>query len=434
MDRRWSVCAPIFLCLVCWFSSSFASTSVRLAGGSNPLRGRVEVGLSDGTWGTVCDDYWDIRDATVVCRQLGYAKASSAIPRYGGGRGPILLDNLECTGQESDLFRCQGGRVGVHNCEHSEDAGVECDNSKVRIVGGPSEMRGRVEVRHNGVWGTVCDDSWDINDGHVVCRQLGYAKASSAIQSYGGGRGPILLDDLKCTGQESNLFRCRGGRVGVHNCRHSEDAGVECDPSSARIVGGPSEMRGRVEVRHNGVWGTVCDDSWDINDGHVVCRQLGYAKATRVIQRYGGGRGPILLDNLECTGQESDLFGCQGNRVGMHNCGHLEDAGVECDLSRVRLVGGPSEMKGRVEVLHDGVWGTVCDDSWDLNAGTVVCRQLGFSTAILAIQRFGGGKGRILLDNLRCNGLESNLFQCSRNPVGDHDCSHSEDAGVQCVR
>ncbi|XP_065193966.1 scavenger receptor cysteine-rich domain-containing group B protein-like isoform X2 [Sycon ciliatum] len=298
MDRRWSVCAPIFLCLVCWFSSSFASTSVRLAGGSNPLRGRVEVGLSDGTWGTVCDDYWDIRDATVVCRQLGYAKASSAIPRYGGGRGPILLDNLECTGQESDLFRCQGGRVGVHNCEHSEDAGVECDNSKVRIVGGPSEMRGRVEVRHNGVWGTVCDDSWDINDGHVVCRQLGYAKASSAIQSYGGGRGPILLDDLKCTGQESNLFRCRGGRVGVHNCRHSEDAGVECDPSSARIVGGPSEMRGRVEVRHNGVWGTVCDDSWDINDGHVVCRQLGRTLVRHVSD---SRKGSSSISKTSCT-------------------------------------------------------------------------------------------------------------------------------------
>ena len=78
------------------------------------------------TWGTVCDDAWDINDANVVCRQLGYLGATNAYygGQYGPGTGPIWLDDVACSGNESSIFHCS--YTTQHDCTHSEDAGVSC--------------------------------------------------------------------------------------------------------------------------------------------------------------------------------------------------------------------------------------------------------------------------------------------------------------------
>ncbi|XP_006169608.1 macrophage receptor MARCO [Tupaia chinensis] len=96
--------------------------SVRIIGSS--YRGRVQV-YYNGTWGTICDDEWDNSDATVFCRMLGYSKGK-AIYRVGSGTGKIWLDDVACRGSEETLWDCRKNAWGAHNCNHSEDAGVEC--------------------------------------------------------------------------------------------------------------------------------------------------------------------------------------------------------------------------------------------------------------------------------------------------------------------
>ena len=112
----------------------------------------------------------------------------------------------------------------------------------------------------------------------------------------------------------------------------------------------------------------------------------------------------------------------------MNNVANLEE-------SSVRLVEGATLLEGRVEILHHGLWGTVCDNNWDLADATVVCHQLGYPRAVGAPTSaiFGPGSGVSWYSYVGCVGTEVNLTECSKSlsPIGSA-CSHSRDAGVVC--
>lgn len=100
----------------------------------------------------------------------------------------------------------------------------------------------------------------------------------------------------------------------------------------------------------------------------------------------------------------------------------------------VRLIGGKNENEGRVEVKYGGYWGTVCDDSWDIYDAKVVCKMLGYNSALSATQGkyFSKGSGPIILDDVQCIGHEENIADCKHNGYKKHNCQHTEDAGVIC--
>ena len=332
----------------------------------------------------------------------------------------------------------------------------------LRLMGGSSYLEGRVEVFHNGRWGTVCSDLWDDRDAAVACRQLGYHGGTAVVMSprrFGEGTGPIYLDDVECSGDESWLIDCpRRGRartIGNHNCLHLQDAGVICSGQN----GAPVFTIGNTMQVEENTTAVVTLAASDPNGDHVLFSISGGADRRRFAVL--DGRRLIFItgrdyetpadanrDNVyEVTVTATDLRS-DGVRPGGETDLDLRvtvtdqvDEPVLVDDSApgsLRLMSGSSNLEGRVEVFHNGRWGTVCHDRWDDRDAAVVCRQLGYQggTAVVGYpSRFGEGTGPIYLDNVECRGDESRLIDCPRTgsrPIGNHNCLHIEDAGAIC--
>uniref|UniRef100_A0A3Q4HK83 Soluble scavenger receptor cysteine-rich domain-containing protein SSC5D n=1 Tax=Neolamprologus brichardi TaxID=32507 RepID=A0A3Q4HK83_NEOBR len=278
----------------------------------------------NNSWGTVCDDNWDLNDAQVVCRELNCGTALGAPPfaQFGAGTGQIWLDNVTCSGNENSLTECH-----LHACRRAICVPIRLTGS------GLTRCSGRVEVFYNNIWGTVCDNGWDVNDAQVVCRQLNCGTALQALPSayFGAGTGQIWFSYMTCSGNENSLTECQHSGFGTNNCGHQQDAGVFCS-GVVRLAGsGSTRCSGRVEVYHNNIWGTVCDNGWDVNDAQVVCRELNCGTALQAPRSayFGAGTGQIWLDNMGCW-YEGSLIECQHSGFGTNNCEHAQDAGVIC--------------------------------------------------------------------------------------------------------
>ncbi|XP_067882865.1 antigen WC1.1-like [Heterodontus francisci] len=284
------------------------------------------------------------------------------------------------------------------------DVGVLCsDHVQLRLSGGGSPCTGRVEIYYNRTWGSVCADSWDLADADVVCKQLGCGKAldMSLTASCGPDSGPVWLDELNCSGNESFLWECPSASWDNHDCSHEEDVRIMCsEHKELRLVNGKHRCEGRVEVFYNGTWGTVCSDTFDGPDADVICKQLQCGPLSSIdyyTQSFGEGSGPIWLDGMECISHESLLWQCQTEPWGKHNCEHREDAGVVCSEAKV-IKEQPHRSKDCIRE-HD------CKRTRD--------------------------NGYACLE-VKCTGSESSLADCPSSSLAQSDCDHKEDASVIC--
>ncbi|VFV25546.1 Hypothetical predicted protein [Lynx pardinus] len=268
---------------------------------------------------------------------------------------------------------------------------------RLRLADGPHGCAGRLEVWHGGRWGTVCDDAWDLRDASVACRELGCGGALAAPGGafFGEGAGPILLDDLRCRGNETALRLCPARPWGQHDCHHREDAGAVCDGMPLGYV--PPTAPAAADGNHSA--------SRDVASGPPP-------PTASQASRTAGASPPPASPTAP------------------------REPEPEAGSPQLRLVAGPSRCSGRLEVWHAGRWGTVCDDSWDLRDAAVVCRELGCGGARQpdpAAGRFGWGAGPIWLDDVGCLGTEASLSDCPAAPWGKHNCAHNEDVGVTCT-
>ncbi|XP_043092908.1 deleted in malignant brain tumors 1 protein-like [Puntigrus tetrazona] len=473
--------------------------NVRLVDGPSPCSGRVEV-LHRGQWGTVCDDFWDLKDASVVCRELDCGEPVDVLSdaHFGQGSGPVWMSFVMCNGSESTLKNCGSLGWGKSRCHHFKDAGVIC--SGVRLVGG-SRCSGRLEILHDQSWMSVCESVFDQQDAEVVCRELDCGAPVQVLREAAFDKGDTQMwtREIQCRGYESQIHFCPKSLLVKTSCSYERTIDLMCsDIINVRLVNGPSHCSGTVEVLHRGQWGTVCGAGWDLADAAVVCRELdcgepvdalyvvhfeprsglvsmknaactgseptlkkcAFVKSTypdicldknahvicsevRLVRGFpSSGRLETLhdqtwdLQEIECTGNESQINLCPTSPSHENNCSHESRVGLVCaDVMRVRLVDGPSRCAGRVEVLHRGQWGTVCDIGWDMADAAVVCKELDCGEPVDALgdAHFGPGSGPIWSNRSTCTGSESTLKNCGSVEWGIYNCDHTRDAGVICT-
>ncbi|XP_024911384.1 lysyl oxidase homolog 3B isoform X1 [Cynoglossus semilaevis] len=361
---------------------------------------------------------------------------------------------------------------------------------KVRLAGYPRKHNeGRIELFYKGEWGTICDDDFSISNANVLCRQLGFVSATGWTHSakYGKGQGKIWLDNVQCYGGEKSIEACKSRGWGNSDCTHDEDAGVVCkderipgfldsniidaqmmenkvEEVRLRPVAAVSRKKlpiteGVVEVKYKDGWAQVCDVGWTIKNTRVVCGMLGFPNERKVNKNFyklylERQKNHFHIHSVACTGTEIHLaacpleftkpnatFTCEGGMPAVVSCmpgpQFMHNSGIKKKhkiSSTVRLKGGAKVGEGRVEVLKDNEWGTVCDDRWNLQSASVVCRELGFGTATEALTgaRMGQGMGPIYMNEVKCLGQEKSIWNCPFKNITSEACKHTEDAAVRC--
>ncbi|CAC5384293.1 DMBT1 [Mytilus coruscus] len=416
----------------------------RLVEGPDSSSGRVEL-LHNGQWGTICDDGFTVPDAAVICTMLGYNNSNPQVllaPQFAYGSGPIFLKNVVCRGSESDIEECSHSKWGVTDCQHAEDVGIDC-STDIRLVGGTGPFEGRVEVFHNGEWGTVCSNGFDSTDAGVFCRMLGYKHINPVvipISKFKSGFGSIWMDNLMCSGREVDIALCKfNGWDNPGNCTHSQDVAISCgNHIKVRLSGGRGAYEGRLEISDGISWLPVCRNGFTMDSAKVVCKHFGYPVSENdpsvVASSEFSNNVSADAYNVHCTGGEIDVAICDIN-ITNPACSSRDFVGIKCPRTDIRLISSSLPSSGRVEVYHGGRWGSVCGHSFDSKAAEVMCRMLGFKperAQFFRNSKFGKSTEAPLIDNMVCSGFENDIAAC-RFTWTSRACNDDANIGLTCV-
>ena len=354
--------------------------------------GRLEIYINS-TWGSICSDNFDLNEANVACRQLGYQRALSTRTSfhtpYGRGTvGPIWLDEVDCRDQSiQHLLSCANVGVGVHDCDHFSDVAVVCEDVPLttvpsplapRLRGGNYPSEGRVEVYCDGRWSAVCDQlHFGQDEANAVCRDLGYTEASGfdartssvPVEELGVAVWP---GQLRCEASPNTTMSISSeeGLASCGTCSDNDDEGgnpvnftlSECSQVVVRcahtvhygsirlaaatpITPGPDNdddaALGRLEIFRHGRWGTVCSDTFDFLAANISCKELGFVRAldfgnTTFAGLDEAATSPVLISGVRCSSDDQTLNEClleeaeEEEEEEDGECTHTQDVALTC--------------------------------------------------------------------------------------------------------
>ena len=376
------------------------------------------------------------------------------------------LTKTNCTSCKPHMYL---DNVGVchNNCPASlvPVSRQERTRQRIRLAGGRSLSKGRLEVYHGNRWGTVCNNSFAMAAAHVACRELGFTSAK-AITSQRYPIDPkqehrIWLDGVSCRGTESSLLACKHSPWNENECYYGQDVEIECSGPNQqnfcvpkdeclagfffnRVANNCSACHRTCLTCYSERTCTSCEYSLFLNDESRCIHDCGP-------HRHGNTRGVCEDCDQNCNScanydRKDTCTSCAKRKFLIGStCNDTCPTDYKyVPLTRTRLGVSGKPLYGQVEVLINGEWGSVCNYGFDRKDAQVVCRSLNLGRAILSwpwssyyIYRYfpffkpPPSLSNTLLSDLRCNGSETDLQQCQR---GDtiKSCKYWSNVWVSC--
>ncbi|XP_067440071.1 scavenger receptor cysteine-rich type 1 protein M130-like [Thunnus thynnus] len=375
------------------------SEPVRLVGGASRCAGTLEVKRSE--WRPVSGSYWTLKEAAAACRDLDCGSAVSTGSRNEASRRSVWWISSYCVQSGSALREC------ASSSSSSSIVELTCSDS-VRLVNGTSLCSGRLEVKSEQSWSSVCEADFDQQDAEVVCRELGCG-APSVLQGalYGEVEAPMWTKEFQCGGHESALLDCGRSDSARSTCSPDKAVGLTCsEPQSIRLVGGASRCAGTLEVKRS-EWRPVSYSDWTLKEAAAACRDLDCGSAVSIGSRNEASDRSVWWIDPDCVQSGSTLRECASSSssssivkltcsekvlkvltdlllslvsIGL-NCKLIQDDGILKEPQSVRLVGGASRCAGTLEVKRSE-WKPVGDSYWTLKAAAAACRDLDCGSAV----------------------------------------------------
>ncbi|KAL5494002.1 hypothetical protein EMCRGX_G015270 [Ephydatia muelleri] len=326
----------------------------------------------------------------------------------------------------------------------------------IQLASGPyGPHMGRLEVLHNGTWGTICSQQFYKPSADIACRRLGYPRGAVCLvpwATFGPGDGPIWMNLVNCIGTEMTLSNCTFPGWGVvGGCTHEDDVGVICfdehllQAPSAKLLHSTTNTIS-IQITTPDLPNGTTDASFKVSfaaSGSVTTTSV-------IVPGVLTPHSPVNYTLVGLTrGTAYSLYVQAQIQYGSYCSAYLSsassgtfNASTQIKLPpsslQIRLASADSKLTniGRLEVLHNNQWGTVCDNTFTYREANVVCNMLNFSQGSLCSvsnAAFGAGIDPVWLGNVRCSDKAEILDQCTRSDWGASGCDHSHDVGVVCI-
>ncbi|XP_028992582.3 scavenger receptor cysteine-rich type 1 protein M130-like [Betta splendens] len=356
--------------------TSTESDGFRLEGGDSRCAGRLDA-KNEGEWRPGVGTAWTLKKAAVACGALDCGSAVSVENREESSVRPVWRISFDCVSSGSALGEC------VESYYSSSSLYLTCSEPyEIRLMGGNSRCAGRLEMKHEEDWRPVDGSGWTLKEADIVCRELDCGSVVSMEQKETPLNIFVWLISFDCVQSGFTLWECAESLISdsfIHNLICSD---------SVRLLNGTGLCSGRLEVRSNQGWSSVCEADFDQQDAEVVCRELGCG-APSALQGalYGEVEAPVGSKEFQCGGHESALLDCRSSDSARTTCSSGNAVGLTCsEPDEIRLMGGNSSCAGRLEMKHYGEWRPVDGSDWTLNEAAVACRQLDCGSPLFIIK------------------------------------------------